>query len=148
MSVDFQKKIYACLFLVCGVFWPRSAGACQCMMLETLEESISNSALIFSGTLNRNIYPEVEGDKNRLEFKVLQMWKGPKDEKIITLEGSPYGLIGGCDYYFEEGTSYLVFTYSDRPRYTNSCTRTSELSKAESSLTELRKRFGGSKEDG
>lgn len=147
MSVDFQRKICACVFLICGTLCSRPASACECM-LETLEESISNSALIFSGTLNKNIYPEVEGGKNRLEFKVLQMWKGSNQEKIITLEGSPYGLIGGCDYYFEEGKSYLIFTYSDRPRYTNSCTRTSELSKAEPSLAELRKRFGRRKEDG
>jgi hypothetical protein len=59
-------------------------------------------------------------------FEVDQVWKGLEQSRTIV-----YSDGGSCGFMFEEGKSYMVYTYDKNGEsYTNFCNRTVELSKA------------------
>lgn len=140
-------KIYFCCFILAIVFLligTRTAEACYCFPINlTFTNQIEKSAMIFTGKV---ISIEKSENHAKVIFNVEEKLKGVTSTRI-ELNTSP---LDRCDYYFEIGKSYLVYTSSDdnSGKFTaKQCSRTrpKKNKQARKDLARLRKRFINSK---
>lgn len=118
------------LFLVSLSLAPKTSFACWCIKQDT-KTSLDQAEKVFSGSVieiqyeqERNAPTGTNRRANLLE--VDQVWKGDEQSRTIV-----YSDGGSCGFTFEEGKSYLVYTYDNNGEsYTNFCNRTVELSQA------------------
>jgi hypothetical protein len=118
-------------FLVSLSLAPKTSFACWCMKLDP-EAELDRAEKVFSGNV---IEIQYEQEKNEASmgtsrranlFEVDQVWKGVEQSRTIV-----YSNGGSCGFMFEEGKSYMVYTYDKNGEsYTDFCNRTVELSKA------------------
>lgn len=100
----------------------------------------------FTGTVDR-IERERNPDRYKVTFKILNSWKGVKNDKASVYTDVSDGITAlrkgdfTCGYTFQEGSSYLI--YSDRfknargPSWVSACGDVIPLGGAESDLQYL-----------
>jgi hypothetical protein len=113
---------------------PDCASACSCAFpggsspRELAKESFSNADAVFAGEVIEIDEPRAMMSSTALTtvtFRVSGVWKGDR-ERTVSVETEDWA--AGCGYRFDEGESYLVYTY-DGMRVTG-CGGAKPLSKA------------------
>jgi hypothetical protein len=109
--------------------------ACGCKGSYTLKQEITNSSAIFTAKVEKNMYHR----KWSYIFNIEDAWKGFAlrsnfaVKPIIVTKNS-------CDYFFEDGKTYLVFVdrvLQNHEIDVTSCSRTIEIEKADDLLDSL-----------
>lgn len=139
-----------------------SALACVCVPPADAKTELREAAAVFSGKLIGKEYRKaveagvssqgesiaVQSPQSRvvvLKFQVERWWKGRQTKEVILYTDhllAPDGTetISDCDFPFETGKRYLIYTFAEENRLkTNSCTRTKLLEKARGDLKALGK---------
>lgn len=127
-------------FIVTLSIAPKTSFACWCMKLDPKAE-LDRAEKVFTGNVIE-IQHEVEKDEGSMGtgrranlLEVDQAWKGIDQSRTIV-----YSNGGSCGFTFEEGQSYMVYTYDKNGEsYTNFCNRTVEISQAREDLKALGK---------
>jgi hypothetical protein len=122
-------RVGAALFMSFASLTEKRAVACDCARPGNPREELKRVDAVFSGE-----FIGVDRDREKREFKVEKIWKGPVAKRLSTR----YEL-SDCTYLFVVGKKYLVYAYGKEILETNTCTRTKELDKASDDLKELGK---------
>ncbi len=155
-----KKYITLFFFIFCSFAGISSVLGCVCVPSKGVRDDLKGSSAVFSGKFIGKEYRKVAGDEIItshggagekkveqeilvLKFQVERWWKGnyTREVKIVTdqmksSDGSQ--TITDCDFPFQLGKRYLVFTYSDENDLkTNACTRTKAMEKAAEDLKAL-----------
>jgi hypothetical protein len=156
-----KKYIGLFFFIFFSFTGVSSVSGCVCVPSQGIAKELKASSAVFAGkfigTEFRKAVASGEvitshgntGEKKAvqevlvLKFQVERWWKGSntREVKIVTdrmrsSDGSE--TITDCDFPFEVGKRYLVFTYSDEEGLrTNACTRTKAIEKANEDLKAL-----------
>lgn len=112
-----MKARILCIFLMLGFFvvlYPLEAFACECKET-TIEQKIKNAQVIFSGSLEGNIW---ESSDNHIaaNFAVKTVWKGASDFPLIetgdvtVVTSADDGL---CGVRFISDKVYLIYAHID-----------------------------------
>lgn len=142
-----KKHLILQLFVLGFIlFLPTDAIACSCLEYEKPTAKVIKQAkkvtdAIFTGKV-LNITENQEADNISVKLRVISVWKG-QIKKTVTVLSGLHG--GNCRYYFEVGSTYLV--YADNSTMyspvislsTGSCDRTSMLSAAKTDIRFLGK---------
>lgn len=120
------------------MFASNPAFSCSCFEKEPLRKEFDGATAVFSG---RVISVSERNDNGRRvktgKMRVLKSLKG-KTAKTLNFDIS-----SDCDYYFENGESYLVYTQADSNLnpgkgpavlHASNCSRTKRLEKAKEEL--------------
>ncbi|TMV50618.1 hypothetical protein FE783_07935 [Paenibacillus mesophilus] len=127
-----HKVLLSLLFFIVSLsIAPKMSFACWCTKLDPKAE-LDRAEEVFSGNVIEIGYEQENseasmGTSRRANvFEVDQAWKGVEQSRTIV-----YSNGGSCGFMFEEGKSYMVYTYDKNGEsYTNFCNRTVELSQA------------------
>lgn len=142
-----RKHLYVLLlaiFLISNleIIFSEKAYACSCAGQEP-NEAIENAEAVFVGkVLNIKQERKQKGIVGAIEyrdvnlFEVQETWKGINQSQVIVYDN---GHDASCGFNFEEGKTYLVYTYKSKEGglYTSYCSRTAEVSKAGGDLNLL-----------
>ncbi|MDF2652236.1 MAG: hypothetical protein K0Q73_8041 [Paenibacillus sp.] len=126
------KVLLSLLFFVVSLsLGPKTSFACWCMKQDP-QAALDRAEKVFSGSVMEIQYEQEKNEalmgtsRHANIFEVDQVWKGVEQSRTIV-----YSNGGSCGFMFEEGKSYMVYTYDKNGEsYTNFCNRTVELSSA------------------
>ena len=103
---------------------PSTAHACSCAPSGSPAEALADADAVFAGeviVVRPQGHPPFRlssADPVAVEFRVSQVWKGPRRE-TVTVETELSEI--SCGYEFKEGRKYIVYAYDGE---TGLCTRT------------------------
>ena len=103
---------------------PKPAHACSCAPSGSPAEALADADAVFAGeviAVRPQGHPPFRlssADPVAAEFRVSQVWKGPRRE-TVTVETELSEI--SCGYEFKEGRKYIVYVWDGR---TGLCTRT------------------------
>ena len=107
--------------------------ACSCAGPGSPRDAYSNADAVFIGKVQS--IDSIDFGTLKVRLAVFQSWKRISSTTIDVYTAA-HG--AACGYYFEIGSTYLVYAYIyDSALRTNSCTRTTSLAFAEEDLTFL-----------
>lgn len=120
----------------------QKAYACEVTSLPSIEQAVSDSSAIFSGTVREFRTISVSSgmqDMRAALFEVDTYWKVPADEDFKELVVFTAIDHGACGFDFEEEKSYLVYAWSrdNDSLYTSIGTRTMPIESAQDDLAKL-----------
>jgi len=121
-------------FIVSLSIAPETSYACWCPKLEPQAE-LDRAEKVFSGNVIEIQYVQEKNgpSTHAVLFEVDRVWKGVEQSRTIV-----YNKGDSCGFNFEEGKSYMVYTYDKNGEsYTNFCYGTVELSKAGENIKAL-----------
>lgn len=128
------------VFVVSLSLAPKTSFACWCIKQDPKVE-LDRADKVFSGSVIEIQYEQEKNEafmgtsRHANIFEVDQVWKGVEQSRTIV-----YSNGGSCGFTFEEGKSYMVYTYDQNGEsYTNFCNRTMELSRAGEEIKALGK---------
>ncbi len=118
-------------FFIFAIF-PTYAKACSCIPPQPPQESLAQSAAVFSGTVTHIEQSALSRDQ-KISFDVRTVWKGA-DQKTLSL--TTPGDSAACGYSFSEGGAYLVYASEteDKNLAVYLCGRTALLENATEDL--------------
>ncbi|GGO08214.1 hypothetical protein [Saccharibacillus kuerlensis] len=99
--------------------------ACSCIIPESAEKAKEQAAAVFTGTV-RSI-GEFESDRKEKYYAVTlavdESWKGVNESEIVV-----YTRWSSCQFDFEKGKRYLLYSYENDGRYeVVNCGRSGEI---------------------
>ncbi len=119
---------------------PKRAFACSCMVSGPPAEEIESSTAVFAGMVTNLDIPNKgpiysSADPVKITFQVTRVWKGPEHSTLIV---NTVRSAVSCEYEFQTGQEYLVYTRGTEDNLqTSLCSRTQLLSVAGEDLKAL-----------
>lgn len=111
-----MKRLLSFILLTAFISWllllatpTRSASACRCGKISTVEEEMEQADIIFSG---RVVAVDSDTMRGKAKFMVSQVWRGSVPPMITTCN------LVACVDVFREGEEYLVFARDVREEET------------------------------
>lgn len=105
------KQVIILLLLIVSI----RSYACSCKNFNGIEEHISNTEIIFSGTVTNVSSCELETTDDwrthsvkMYTFKISDAYKGVKEKSIEIITGLGFG---DCGDHFSIGEEYIIFAY-------------------------------------
>lgn len=146
MNKSLARKSLVLIFAVALIaITAARADACSCMENGPPCEAFGGATAVFVGKVvgskerKESILDGVKTiyDVGEIYFKVEESFVGKKASRIVIHSGTGGG---DCGFWFRRGETYLVYAYgeSQDKLYTNICTRTRLVAKAEEDLAFLR----------
>ena len=128
-----MKKLLVVILLWCAA--QHGALACSCARMLTISEAAQKADGIAIGRAYR-VINDNEAYIQETHFKLKKVWKGKFGPQLLTRMNS---LCCTCEYFFEEGRTYLLYLYKQKDGYyvTYECTRTMTLDRAAADIKEL-----------
>ena len=123
LALAFLLSAGVTLGLLAALARPEAAHACTCGPSGSPAEALADADAVFAGEvvairrLGRPPYRLSSADPVEVEFRVGQVWKGPRRE-TLTVETEASGI--SCGYRFKKGQKYIVYARDGR---TDGCTR-------------------------
>lgn len=139
------RSLIPILLLLLLPFPAHALKVCKCGPARTADERRARAFAVFTGTV-REIKRQFDPDRHKVTFVIHQSWKGVTNDtaSVYTSGTDEYALIKEgitCGLGFEEGQSYLVYSYRDKnrhgPAHVSRCGGTKPLGAAADELQEL-----------
>lgn len=126
--------ITSCLFLLLIVSFPNNAEACDCDIPKSAREGLEQSDAVFTGKVKSIKKTKIDGEAfNEAWIEVGEIWKGIKESQIVV-----YTSWSSCQFEFQEGEDYLLYSYQVSGNYyVTNCGRSNKLSGATMDIDQL-----------
>ena len=153
IEAGMKKILFSAILIILLLFGSETVSACVCVLMpnptsEQIEKMFENdfkkAGFVFSGEV-------IHLDEYKVTFKIQKMWKGSALDEITMSTGTRDRGSGSvssssCDYNFEAGKKYLVYTSgSGKEMQAYECSGTGELTRSEERIKFLKKVVRGAK---
>ncbi|WP_053073748.1 hypothetical protein [Bacillus sp. LL01] len=121
------------LTILSFTFFSPTGSACSCLPPGTPQEELKKMDAVFSGKVVN--VKEKFNSTTEVKLTVKESWKGVSTKEVVIYTAMDSA---ACGVYFEKDKEYLVYAHLEDGEYTTYlCSRTAELSQAQSDLQEL-----------
>ncbi|MGD6778888.1 hypothetical protein ACQCT3_00475 [Sutcliffiella horikoshii] len=113
-------------------FFSSTGYACSCLPPGTPQEELSKMDAVLTGKV---LEVEENNSTTKVKLSVSETWKGVKTKEVVVYTAMDSA---ACGVNFEKDKDYLVYAHLEDGEYTTYlCSRTAELTQAQSDLKEL-----------